>query len=194
VYHTYIGTDAQGTANLGNTLGGIYVGQGTSSTTIGGAAVVLQNKILYSGGDGVTIRSSRGNAVLQNDIRKNAGAGITVIAGRNNQIGSAAAGNSIAGNGQYGLYITGVVTGTQVQNNDINSTTGNGVMLDNAQRLTIGGSSLGVGNGIVANQGYGLYAFGICDGSLVQANVIVANAAGNVNLTRSRGIVYIPAH
>ena len=38
VFHTYIGTNAGGTADLGNGRGGIYVGPGTSSTTIGGAA------------------------------------------------------------------------------------------------------------------------------------------------------------
>ena len=44
VFHTYIGTNAQGTADLGNTLGGIYLGPGTSSNTIGGASAALQNK------------------------------------------------------------------------------------------------------------------------------------------------------
>ena len=41
VFHTYIGTNAQGTADLGNTLGGIYLGPGTSSNTIGGAVYRL---------------------------------------------------------------------------------------------------------------------------------------------------------
>ena len=64
--------------------------------------------------------------------------------------------------------------------------------LDRAQRLTVGGSDPGTGNGIVGNQGFGLYAQGLSTGSLVQGNVIVANATGNVNLTKSRGITYIP--
>jgi hypothetical protein len=61
-------------------------------------------------------------------------------------------------------------------------------MLDQAQGVTIGGSFSGAGDGIVGNQGYGLYAYGLCAGSVVQENVIVANAKGNVNLTKSRGI------
>ena len=96
------------------------------------------------------------------------------------------------GNGGDGLDISGVVTGTRVQGNEINSNAGNGVVLDRAQRVTIGGSFPGTGNGIVGNQGYGLYAYGLCAGSVVQGNVIVANAEGNVNLTKSRGIKYIP--
>ena len=97
VFHTYIGTNCQGTGDLGNRLGGIYLGPGTSSNTIGGASAALQNKILYSGGNGVTIQSSSGNAVLGNEIQDNAGGGVVVIGGRNNLIGSATAGNAISG-------------------------------------------------------------------------------------------------
>jgi len=192
VYHTYIGTDINASTDLGNQLGGIYLGPGTSSDTIGGASTALQNKILYSGGPGVTIRSSSGNTVLGDEIQYNAQAGVAVIAGRNNLIGSATAGNTIAGNGQDGLYITSVVTGTQVQGNEISGNTGNGVMLAGARGLTIGGNSSEAGNGIVGNQSYGLYAYGVCSSSVVEDNVIVENTQGNVNLTKSRGITYIP--
>jgi hypothetical protein len=111
VYHTDIGTTAEATGDLGNRLGGISVGPGTWSTTIGGTAAALRNTIRNSLGDGVSIRSSRGNAVL--------------------------------------------------------------------------------GNQIVANQGYGLDALGVCSGTVVRANVIEVNARGDVDLTKSRGVVYI---
>ena len=88
----------------------------------------MQNKILYSGGPGVTIQSSRGNAVLGNAIQYSAGTAVTATAGRNNLIGSAT-----AGAGQPGLYVTGVVTGTQVQGNAISGNTGDGVMLVKAR-------------------------------------------------------------
>jgi trimeric autotransporter adhesin len=192
VYHTYIGTDINASTDLGNQLGGIYLGPGTSSDTIGGASTALQNKILYSGGPGVTIQSSRGNMVSGNEIQNNGPVEVAAIAARNNLIGSAAAGKTIAGNRQDGLYITGVVTGTQVQGNEISGNTGNGVMLAGAQRLTIGGNSSGAGNVIVGNQSYGVLAYGVCSDTVVQANVIVANAQGNVNLTKSHGITYIP--
>jgi trimeric autotransporter adhesin len=112
VFHTYIGTNFNGTADLGNHRGGISLGACTSSTTIGGNAPALQNKILNSGGNGVSIRSSRGNAVL--------------------------------------------------------------------------------GNEIADSLGYGLFAEGVCSGSVVRGNTITSNARGDVNLTKSRGIVYIP--
>ena len=112
VYHTSIGTNTSGKVDLGNTLGGISLGSGTSSNTIGGLDAALQNTILFSHGNGVTLRSSRGNALR--------------------------------------------------------------------------------GNEIANNQGFGLYALGVCKGSVAQGNVIESNAAGNVDLTKSRGVVYIP--
>jgi parallel beta-helix repeat protein len=112
VFHTYIGTNYNATAALGNTLGGIYLGAYTSSNTIGGTAAAFQNKILYNLGNGVSIRCSRGDAVI--------------------------------------------------------------------------------GDEIVGNQGYGVYAQGECIGTLVRDDVIESNAKGNVNLSKSRGIVYIP--
>ncbi len=181
VYHTYIGTNAGANADLGNALGGIDLGPGTSFNTIGGAASAFQNKILYSRGPGVTIRSSRGDMVLGNEIQK----GVALDLG-------ATAGDASTASGQDGLYVTGVVTGTRILDNTISTNSGNGVMLVNARKLTVGGSAAGAGNGILSNLGYGVYALGVCSGSVVQKNTIAANAKGNVNLTRSRGITYIP--
>jgi hypothetical protein len=173
IVHTYIGTNGQGTGDLGNTLGGIDIGSGTSSTTVGGAVAALQDEILYSGGPGVTIQSSQDNTVM---------------------------GATIQGGDGYGVYVRGVVTGTQVVNNAISGNAGDGVTLVRARKVTIGGDSSGSGsqavaspgNRIVTNQGYGLYARGGCNGSVVQGNTIAANGQGNVNLSDSRGITYIP--
>jgi hypothetical protein len=74
------------------------------------------------------------------------------------------------------------------------------VMLAEAWRVEIGGNSSGAGNQIVANpgnqivsnQGYGLEALGVCTGSVVQGNTIAANTQGNVDLSKSTGVTYIP--
>lgn len=193
IFRTYIGTSALGTANLGNGLGGILLGRGTSSNTIGGVAPELANTILYNGGNGLTIRSSDGNTVLGNEIRASAGAAIAVFAGRSNLIGNAAAGNTLTGNGLDGLYLTGDLAGTLVMGNQIDGNAANGVTLKGTRGLTVGGNPAGSGNDIVGNLGIGLFAEGLCTGTLVQANRIVANAQGNVDLARSRGIRFIPA-
>jgi len=112
IFHTNIGTNTNSTASLGNDLGGVLLGHGTRSTTIGGTSAPRQVKILNSGGDGLTIVSSRGN----------------------------------------------VVQGSQ----------------------------------IMGSQGWGLYASGDCTGTLVQDNQIENNARGDVDLSKSRGIVYTP--
>lgn len=88
VVHTFIGTNFNNTADLGNRLGGIALNRGTWSTTIGGESAAAQNQILNSGGPGVIVRSSSGNKVLGNNVQNNAGGGVMVIAGRRNLIGS----------------------------------------------------------------------------------------------------------
>ncbi|WZO97873.1 right-handed parallel beta-helix repeat-containing protein [Isosphaeraceae bacterium EP7] len=165
IFHTFVGTNFHGAGDLGNTLGGIYLGSGTSSTTIGGPGA-LQNRIENSGGNGLTIQSSSSNTVLANLIRKNGGDGVVV------------AGHS---------------AGTRVLGNEIGDNAGNGVTLAAARKVNIGGSVPGSGNQIVGNRRYGLLAFGNNHGTVVQRNVIAANASGNVNLTKASGITYIPA-
>ena len=62
-----------------------------------------------------------------------------------------------------------------------------------AKKLTIGGNTLEAGNGIVTNLGFGLYAAGLCSGSIVQANVIEANTNKNSNMIIFNCIMYMPA-
>jgi hypothetical protein len=43
-----------------------------------------------------------------------------------------------------------------------------------------------------SNLGYGVYARGACSGTVLQRSTIIANAQGNLNLSRSRGITDLP--
>ncbi len=142
IVHTYIGTNYLGVGDLGNQLGGVYLGPGSSSTMIGGSSSPSQNIIHDSGGSGVMIQSSRGDKVLGNEIMSNAGNGVTIIGSRN---------------------------------------------------ATVGASASGTGNEIVTNEGFGLQALGVCTGTVVQSNMITANSEGNVNITKSRGVTYMPS-
>lgn len=112
VVHTYIGTNFNATVPLGNRLGGVYLGPGSSSNVIGGTTAALQDKIFFNGGNGVTINASLNNVVL--------------------------------------------------------------------------------GDQIAANFGYGVYALGVCSGSVVAGNLVVYNGLGDVNLTKSKGVTFIP--
>ncbi|MFO0957163.1 MAG: right-handed parallel beta-helix repeat-containing protein [Isosphaeraceae bacterium] len=78
IVHSMIGASSLGTKDIGNALGGILLGPGSSFTTIGGDFDVLRNTIAYSKqGSGIRILSSKGNQVIRNDIRNNSGFGIT---------------------------------------------------------------------------------------------------------------------
>jgi hypothetical protein len=162
-----IGTDATGTLRRGNAGNGVLLAQGASNNMIGGTV---------TGGDdqpatatpppqGNLISGNRGNGVLITG----GGVGNTL---NEDFVGTTADGSAPLGNGQNGVALVG---------------TGN---------VTIGGSSTqgspARGNRIIANRGYGLYAVGVFPGSVVQGNTIVANARGNVNIARARGITYIP--
>jgi hypothetical protein len=163
------------------TVQGNFIGLQTDGKTVAG-----------NRGDGVQINaSSHGDLIGQSDPVSSVDYSNMVIGGQDNQIGSPTGGNIITGNGQDGLYVSGVVTGTEAEGNQINSNTSNGVTLAQARRVVIGGSAAGTGNQIVSNQGYGVYAFGISTGSVVQQNVIAENTAGDVNLTKASGITFI---
>jgi hypothetical protein len=84
------------------------------------------------------------------------------------------------------------VTGTQAQFNGVNTNGGSGLMLDNALGATIGGPAVAKGNTVLKNDGYGLLAFGACYRSLVQGNLILNNTRGNVNVSKAKGLTYIP--
>jgi uncharacterized repeat protein (TIGR01451 family) len=71
----FIGTDASGAANLGNTLDGIYLNN-ASSNAIGGVLFETANTIMYNGGAGVGIPAGTANAVRGNSIYANGGLGI----------------------------------------------------------------------------------------------------------------------
>jgi titin len=115
-----IGTDVTGTVALGNWSGGVLVDTGCIGNTIGGTAPGAGNVILGIGNDGVQISgSSSFNVVVGNKIGtdvtgtvslSNSGNGIEVDAGCvGNTIGGTAlgAGNLIATNGTYFVWITG---------------------------------------------------------------------------------------
>jgi hypothetical protein len=72
----YIGTDATGTAALGNQSGGIYIGEptgGAQNNTIG-----PDNVIAHNGGNGILVDGpdTTGNRITQNSITDNANLGI----------------------------------------------------------------------------------------------------------------------
>ncbi|MDY6794817.1 MAG: NosD domain-containing protein [Actinomycetota bacterium] len=73
----YIGTDASGTAPLGNSGDGVHLMNGSNDTIVGGSAAA-GNLIADNGKEGVSIKDSKDCEVSYNRIEDNVGIGVVV--------------------------------------------------------------------------------------------------------------------
>jgi len=204
----YIGTDVNGTADLGNSNVGVLI-IGAPNNTIGGTAAGAGNVISGNDQYGVYIYASgaTGNQVLGNYIGTdkngtaalgNSSNGVYIGNVPSNTIGgtAAGAGNVISGNNQNGVRIEGNgSTGNQVQGNyigtDVNGTADLGNSYDGisissgAGNNTIGGTAAGEGNVIAYNSGDGVQVDGAAStGNTISGNSIHSNdgeGIGNIN-------------
>lgn len=204
VQGNYIGTNAAGTAALGNGTDGI--GVGANNVTIGGAAAGAGNVISGNNAVGMQISDGFHRTVQGNLIGTNA-TGTAAVANRSNglngngtnlTIGGTAngAGNVISGNGVNGMHLTDA-RGAIIQGNLV------GVALDGTAPLgntrsgiiigftaggffgggptLVGGTTAGAGNIIANNGNYGITVV-CCEGrpSTISGNSIYAN--GNLGI------------
>jgi CSLREA domain-containing protein len=201
VQGNYVGTDATGTADLGNALNGIMVD--ASANTIGGSISGAGN--LVSGNNAHGVELSGSNAVKGNLIGTDASGAVALgnsldgifIDGNNNIIGDSLAGegNVISGNGANGVQITGGGTSTDntLQGNlvgtDITGTapvgnTDNGILISGAPFNFIGGTGAGDRNVISGNGFDGVQI----NGAGASGNDVVGNLIGvDVNGTAAIG-------
>jgi len=192
IFNAVVGAGFVAGEPIPNSLGGIYLGQGTSGTLIGGTQPFMANRVSYNGGAGITIAGARANRIVGNEIRANVGDGITMVGALSNTIGTAFAGNAIISNGLNGISVQGNSKGSTIVGNSIVASGQNGLLLNAATDLLVGGLAAGDSNGIVTSVGYGLLAVGPCSRTRVIRNTIAENQAGDVNLSSSTGITYVP--
>lgn len=206
VTDTAVGTNTDINAKLPNNGNGIVINGNAHGNAIGGFQPSIEPQATVSGNlhSGIVFAGRAHNNFVVHTyvgtdflgVRQipNLGDGIDIGPGtRANTIGGTAAAflDKIRFNGGAGVAIARS-TGDVVQGSEIDGNVGSGVSLTQSQRVTIGGAHTGDGNSIIANQNYGVYAVGACFGSVIQANEIRANTPGNVNLTKARGVTYIP--
>ena len=142
----YIGTDATGLIDLGNSDRGIQLESGANNTTVGGTSAGARNVICGNDNDGVIISDGA-----------NPGTGTTGTVIQGNYIGVAADGTTALGNTGHGVHLT------TVDNNTIGGTaTGAGNIIANnswagvqIQDNTATGNTIS-GNAIYANGGLGI--------------------------------------
>jgi titin len=192
VQGNYIGTDATGVGNLGNTGHGVSMG-GASATTVGGTTAGARN-VISGNGTGIHIGGGSGNLVQGNYIGTDStgsvslGNGTAVVVDRStgNTVGGTTAGarNVISGNGT-GILVSGASTGGNlVKGNyigtDVTGTVdlGNlldGVFINNASDNSIGGTAAGAPNVISGNGNNGVQVLGNGVRNTIRGNNINSN-------------------
>ena len=212
VIGNYIGTDVNGTADLGNTFDGAQI-LIAPNNTIGGTTAAERNVISGNDRNGVLIAlaTATGNKVSGNYIGTavngtadlgNTGDGVYLDGAPNNTVGGTTAGerNIISGNNRIGVYVlnaagnkvTGNYIGTNVNGTADLGNTFDGVYLDGAPNNTVGGATAGERNVISGNDRYGVVLFGAAaSGNKVSGNFLGTDANGTADLGNTLEGVYI---
>jgi|SRR5579884_1030485 len=210
-----VGTNAAGTAALGNYGSGIYV-DSSPDNLIGGTGAADANLVSGNGhssqfnsaGIWLTGSSASGNQVEGNEIGTNAAgdaalpnvwAGVITVNAPNTAIGAPGAGNLISGNGSAGVWLFGSgSTGEHVMGNQLGTNAsgtsavpngGDGVFVQGASGATVGGTAAGAGNLISGNDSNGVDVQ--ADGTTVQGNLIGTDASGSSPIPNTHKGVYV---
>ena len=158
IYGNYIGTNFDGTSEIPNARHGVVIYDGVQGTLIGGSGTGQGNIISKNTEYGIVIDGNNVAATSGNVIQANT-------------IGLNAAGNTLLGNGEGGIYIFG-----------------------GAQNNTIGGSGAGEGNVISGNGGTtaGVYISGSTTSfNTIQGNLIGTDGTGSSDLGNAGRGVYL---
>ena len=179
----------------GNTIGGTTKGAGNVvSGNANGIAIenagstgnLVQGNVIGLGTDGSIIANSKAG------VRIALGAtatrvGLTSPTGRNvisgNAIGISLRDAESQSNQVQGNYIGTDATGTEARPN------GTGILISEANRNTIGGTSSSAGNVVSGNTGVGIDVQGVTDGgNKIFGNLVGTTAAGTAPLPNASGI------
>jgi Domain of unknown function (DUF4347)/Bacterial pre-peptidase C-terminal domain len=192
----YIGTNANGTVDQGNTNAGVYISN-SPNNTIGGTTSAARNIIsgndrsgIYIQGSGATGTQIQGNYlgtnVTGNGSLGNSSSGVEIENAPNNTIGGTIAGarNLISGNILAGVRISGTgATNNLVQGNyigtDITGTLDigsnfEGILIAYAPNNIIGGTTAEARNIISGNNRYGVWI----NGNTSIGNQVIGNYIG----------------
>lgn len=159
----------------GNTLNGIRVGPGQLS----GSVIAERNEITLNGTNGIELLGGVQDLLIQRNL---------IGLKSDNKAGN---GNTLAGiyatGGYYGPSPLPGAPGTQIVLNTIGYNGTNGVELEGATNLTVGGLPQTNGNTILRNTLAGVLASGDSAGTTVKSNLIDRNKFG-VQLDNATGI------
>jgi len=208
----FVGTDASGTTDLGNTLSGVLIYNGAKRNIIGGTTESERNVISGNDWSGVEIQSERAdsNIVIGNYIGTDA-TGTEILGNKEygihiwsypkyNRIGGInnGEGNVISGNGRNGIEI-GIYSGYNVILNNIIGMNkdvivaipnGNSGISINSNYNIVGGPAADEGNIISGNNDVGI-AMGGGQHNIVAGNYIGTDRTGALAFPNAYGGIYI---
>ena len=211
VFGNFVGTDVNGSSDLGNLLMGVFVGWEASNNTVGGATANHRNVISGNDEDGVRLQnnSTTNNTVSGNYIGLSADGestlgntvdGVVILDGASNNIiggTSPGEGNVISGNVWSGVSIYGAGTnlnfvlgnyiGTDKDGTTAHANGIHGVFIGyGAQSNTIGGTSVAERNILSGNTVNGVRIEHLgTNGNLIQGNYIGLTADGTTSLSNT---------
>ena len=204
----HLGTNPQGTADLGNTQYGIQMLNGASNNFVGGVLGTSGNVISGNDINGVDMinATTTNNRVIGNIIGLgldgttaigNTLVGVGIGLGSNaNIVGQVGTGrNIISGNGQHGVRIVdGNTSNNVIQNNYIglnllgtldrgngDTSLGDGIRLETNPVAATGNviGGVGLGNVISGNNSAGIHVRDLMNNTTIQGNIIGRNAANS---------------
>jgi hypothetical protein len=198
----YVGTDASGTRDLGNSQYGV-AGEGGSNSVIGGTTIATRNVISGNNAGGIGFAAS-GVRIAGNYVGTDASGtealgntfyGVYIDSGSNNIIGgtSAAERNVISGNDGSGVLIANADTnankvlgnyiGTDKNGADVLGNSAHGISIYDAKNTVIGSATAGGRNVISGNEGSGVNIYGdTATGNRILSNSIYANGGLGIDL------------
>ena len=170
------------TGDVGSSLPLQGITLANASRAFVGGGLVLDGAGAVAGASGFVIGANVHNVVFSPlaDARTISGFGGAGIRFAGGSTGSRIKGVTSVGNGVGLLVGPGGYWGSVVSGSSFSGNVGNGVSLQNARGLTIGGRTSGAGNTIVSNGGFGVAATGPFAGSFVVGSEIGDNALGQV--------------